>query len=142
MYDQQDRDNLEPTGINPIIDDNGDVMIYGNRTAYQEVLSDLNYAHVRELLNTIEIQCEDVLKRYVFKYNNEITRAEIVRRLDPILEEKLLSGALYSYNIVCNSDNNTSEIINRAFGIVDIEVIVTKNMEKIIQRIHLNRLEE
>ena len=142
MYDQQDRDNLEPTGINPIIDDNGDVMIYGNRTAYQEVLSDLNYAHVRELLNTIEIQCEDVLKRYVFKYNNEITRAEIVRRLDPILEEKLLSGALYSYNIVCNSDNNTSEIINRAFGIVDIEVICQKGMEKIIQRIHLNRLEE
>lgn len=142
MYDQQDRDNLEPVGINPIIDDNGDVMIYGNRTAYQEVLSDLNYAHVRELLNTIEIQCEDVLKKYVFKYNNEITRAEIVRRLDPILEEKLNSGALYSYNIICNSDNNTSEVINRAFGIVDIEVQITKNMEKIIQRIHLNRLEE
>lgn len=142
MYDSQDRDNLEPTGINPIIDDNGDVMIYGNRTAYQEVLSDLNYAHVRELLNTIEIQCENVLKKYVFKYNNEITRAEIVRRLDPILEEKLNSGALYSYNIICNSDNNTGEIISRAFGIVDIEVQVNKNMEKIIQRIHLNRIEE
>lgn len=142
LYDDMDRDNLEPYGINPIIVQDGKVMIYGNRTGYQDVISDLNYLHIRELLNTIELECQAVLKHYVFKANNSLTRAEIVRRLDPILEEKLTSGALYSYNIVCDETNNTPEIINRAFGIVDIHVICTKNMEKIVQRIIIDKLTE
>lgn len=142
MYDDADRDNLEPYGVNPIIVQDGKIMIYGDRTAYQEVLSDLNYLHVRELLNTIELECQAVLKNYVFKSNNALTRAEIVRRLDPILEEKLTSGALYSYNIVCDETNNTAEIINRAFGVVDIHVVCTKNMEKIVQRIIIDKLTE
>ena len=142
QYDDQDRDNLEPFGVNPIILQNGKTMIYGNRTAYQDVLSDLNYLHVRELLNTIEIECEAVLKNYVFRANNSITRAEIVRKLNPILEDKLTSGALYSYNIICDETNNTAEIINKAFGIVDISVVCTKNMEKIVQRIIIDKLSE
>lgn len=142
MYDDADRDNLEPYGVNPIIVQDGKIMIYGDRTAYQEVLSDLNYLHVRELLNTIELECQAVLKNYVFKSNNALNRAEIVRRLDPILEEKLTSDALYSYNIVCDETNNTAEIINRAFGVVDIHVVCTKNMEKIVQRIIIDKLTE
>lgn len=142
LYDDQDRDNLEPFGVNPIISQNGRTMIYGDRTAYQEVLSDLNYLHVRELLNTIELECQAVLKNYVFKANNSLIRAEIVRKLNPILEEKLVSGALYSYNITCDETNNTPEIIDRAFGVVDITVQVTKNMEKIVQRIIIENLSE
>ena len=142
MYDDTDRDNLEPIGINPIIQQSGKIMIYGDRTAYQDVISDLNYLHVRELLNTIELECQEVLKTYVFRANNSLTRAEIVRRLNPILEEKLISGALYSYNIVCDETNNTAEIIDRAFGVVDITVQVTKNMEKIVQRIIIDNLSE
>lgn len=142
LFDDTDRDNLEPYGVNPIIVQDGKIMIYGDRTGYQDVLSDLNYLHIRELLNTIELECQAVLKNYVFKANNSLTRAEIVRRLDPILEEKLTSGALYSYNIVCDETNNTPEIINRAFGVVDIHVICTKNMEKIVQRIIIDKLTE
>lgn len=142
LYDDQDRDNLEPFGVNPIIQQAGKIMIYGDRTAYQDVISDLNYLHVRELLNTIELECQEILKSYVFRANNSLTRAEIVRRLDPILEEKLTSGALYSYNIICDETNNTAEIIDRAFGIVDITVQVTKNMEKIVQRIIIENLSE
>lgn len=142
LYDDQDRDNLEPFGINPIIKQSGKTMIYGDRTAYQDVISDLNYLHVRELLNTIELECHEILKTYVFRANNSITRAEIIRRLNPILEEKLSSGALYSYTITCDETNNTPEIIDRAFGIVDITVQVTKNMEKIVQRIIIDNLSE
>ena len=139
QYDQADRDNLEPYGINPIIKQNGNIMIYGDRTAYQEVASDLNYLHIRELLNTIEIECYNVLKNYVFKKNDEITRAEIVRKLTPILDEKINAGALYSYNIKMDAENNTEEIINRSFAVVDIEVQCTKNMEKILTQIKIEK---
>ena len=114
-------------------------MIYGDRTCYQEVLSDLNYLHIRELLNTIELECYEVLKGYVFQKNNELTRAEIVRKLTPILDEKVNAGALYNYSIKMDTENNTEEVINRSFAIVDIEVQCTKNMEKILTQIKINK---
>ena len=141
IYDDTDRDNLEPFGVNPIIMQNARPTIYGNRTCYQEVISDLNYLHVRELLNKLELESRAVLKPYTFRTNNAITRAECVRSLNPIYEAALLSGALYSYNIIMDETNNTSEVISRAFGIVDIEVQVNKNMEKIVQRITLEKIE-
>lgn len=140
MYDQQDRDNLEPFGVNPIISQNGRFTIYGNRTCYQTVLSDLNYLHVRELLNKLELESIEVLKPFTFRTNNDIVRAECVRALEPIYEAALLSGALYDYNIIMDKSNNTDEVIARAFGVVDIEVQVNKNMEKIVQRITLEKI--
>ena len=141
IYDDTDRDNLEPFGVNPIIMQNAKPTIYGNRTCYQEVISDLNYLHVRELLNKLELESRAVLKPFTFRTNNAVTRAECVRSLNPIYEAALLSGALYSYNIIMDETNNTSEVISRAFGIVDIEVQVNKNMEKIVQRITLEKIE-
>lgn len=141
MFDDKDRDNLEPFGVNPIILQNAKPTIYGNRTCYQEVISDLNYLHVRELLNKLELESRKVLKPFTFRTNNAIVRAECVRSLNPIYEAALLSGAIYSYNIIMDETNNTPEVISKAFGIVDIEITVNKNMEKIIQRISLEKLE-
>lgn len=142
LYDDIDRDHLEPFGVNPIIKQNGRIMIYGDRTAYQDVISDLNYLHVREILNTIELECQAVLKNYVFRTNDSVTRAEIVRKLIPIMEEKVISNAIYKYDIVMDESNNTAEIIDRSFGVVDLSVWCTKNMEKIVQRITIKKLSE
>lgn len=140
MYDADDRDALEPFGVNPIIPQSGRFTIYGNRTCYQTLLSDLNYLHVRELLNKLELEAIEVLKPFTFRINNSVVRAECVRSLEPIFEAALLSGALYNYNIIMDETNNTEDVISRAFGVVDIEVQVNKNMEKIVQRITLERI--
>lgn len=142
QFDRYDQDYLEPFGINPILYRNGETLIYGDRTAYQEVLSDYNYLHVREILNTIEIECKAVLEGYVFRYNNAATRSEIVNRIDPILKGMKDAGALYQYELQMDENNNTSEVINRSFAIIDIGVWITKNMEKVIARITVNKLEE
>ncbi len=142
QFDRYDQDYLEPFGINPILYRNGEVLIYGDRTAYQDVLSDYNYLHVREILNTIEIECKAVLEGYVFRYNNAATRSEIVNRIDPILKGMKDAGALYQYELQMDENNNTNEVINRSFAIIDIGVWITKNMEKVIARITVNKLEE
>ena len=85
LFDKEDRGYLEPFGINPVILRQGDIMIYGDRTAYQTINSDLNFLHVRELVNTLEISCKNVLDKYVFTYNTPLVRAEIVSKLNPIL---------------------------------------------------------
>ena len=138
-FDTNDRGNLEPFGINPIINRNGNIVIYGDRTAYQIVNSDLSFLHVRELLNTIQISCKAVLDDYVFTYNIPTTRAEIVTRINPILSQMKDSGALVKYEIECDDLNNDKEVIDNKFCIVDIGVWISQNMEKIVVPITLNR---
>lgn len=138
-FDEEERGSLEKFGVNPVINHNGNVMIYGDRTAYQDVDSDLNFLHVRELLNTIEISCKNVLDDFVFTYNTAVNRAEIVSRLNPILSAMKESDALAKYEIQVDSNNNTKEVIDNKFCIVDIAVWINQNMEKIVTRITLNR---
>jgi hypothetical protein len=138
-FDETDRGYLEPFGINPIINRNGNIVIYGDRTAYQIVNSDLSFLHVRELLNTIQISCKAVLDDYVFTYNIPTTRAEIITRINPILSAMKDSGALVKYEIECDDLNNDKEVIDNKFCIVDIGVWISQNMEKIVVPITLNR---
>ncbi len=138
-FDETDRGYLENMGINPIINRGGTIMIYGDRTAYQTVNSDLSFLHVRELLNTIEISCKSVLDDYVFTYNIPTTRAEIVTRINPILSAMQDSGALVKYEIECDDLNNDKDVIDNKFCIVDIGVWISQNMEKIVVPITLNR---
>ena len=139
QYDEVDRGHLETMGINPIIERNGQVMIYGDKTAYQTVNSDLSYLHVRELLNTIQISCKNVLDDYVFTSNIPTTRAEILTRLNPILKAMKDAGALVKYEIQCDELNNDKDVIDNKFCIVDIGVWISQNMEKIVVPITINR---
>ena len=141
MLDRFDRDYLEPFGYNSIIERTatGQVLIYANATSYQNVRSDYNYLHVRELLNTIELEVDQVLQNYVFDYNNPVTRLNVVNNIAPILETIKTAGALYNYEIVMDETNNTPEIVDEGFAIVDIGVWITKGMEKIINRITVNK---
>lgn len=139
LFDKEDRGYLEPFGINPIIMRQGNVMIYGDRTAYQTINSDLSFLHVRELVNTIEISCKNVLDRYVFTQNTPLVRAEIVSKINPILAAMKDSQALVKYEIQCDENNNTPDLINDKFCIIDIGIWVSQNMEKIVTRITLNR---
>ena len=139
MADAKDREYLEPFGVNTIIQEGNNILIYGNQTCYQDTKSDFNKLHVRENLNTLEIACEAVLKTYNFLYNTPAVRASVVTALTPILETMKLSQAIEKYNIVCDESNNTPDIIAEDYGIVDIEVWMSHGMEKIVQRITLNR---
>lgn len=137
--DITDREYLEPFGVNTIIREDGRIMIYGNQTAYQELVSDYNKLHVRENLNTLEIECYNVLKKYNFKYNTPALRAQVVKDIAPIISNMQIAQAIDKADIVCDESNNTPDIIERDMGIVDIGVWFNHGMEKIIQRITVNR---
>ena len=138
-FDDEERGYLENMGINPIINRNGSVMIYGDRTAYQIVDSDLSFLHSREILNTVEISCKNVLNDYVYKPNVPTTRAEITQRLNPILSAMQDSKALVKYEIECDEYNNDKEVIDNKFCIVNIGIWISQNTEKILVPITLNR---
>lgn len=137
--DDEDRDALEPFGINPIITRNGVPMIYGDKTAYQRVKSDLNALHIRENQNSLEIQAQSILDNYVFLFNNPQTRADIVQMLTPVFEAARISGAIESYTIQCDEKNNTEDIISNDLGICECSVQHAHGMEKILAVFRLRR---
>ena len=140
QIDKQDRDYLEPFGYNSIIERpaTGQIMIYANATSFQNVKSDYNNLHVRELLNTLEIQIDEILQNYVFDFNNPVTRLNIINSVAPVLESVKDAGAIYKYELVMDDTNNTSDIIADGFGIVDIGLWVTGALTKIIARYTVN----
>lgn len=140
--DLTDREYLEPFGVNTIIKDQGSIMIYGNQTAYQAMKSDFNKLHVRENLNTAEIECEKVLKKYNFLYNTPAVRANIVQQLTPVLSAMQISGALVKYEIICDETNNTPDVISNDCCVVEVNLWMNHGMEKIIQKFTLQRLSD
>lgn len=138
--DKEDRDNLEPIGYNSIIEkpNTGQIMIYANSTAYQSVKSDYNNLHVRELLNTVELQIDSILQNYVFSYNNALTRLNIVNSVSPVFESLKDSGAIYKYEIIMDESNNTSDLIADGFGIIDFSLWISGALTKIIARYTVN----
>jgi len=113
-------------------------MIYANATAFQNVKSDMNNLHVRELLNTLEIQIDEILQSYVFDFNNPVTRLNIINSVAPVLESVKDAGAIYKYELTMDDTNNTANIIADGFGIVDIGLWVTGALTKIIARYTVN----
>jgi hypothetical protein len=84
-FDKNDRDVLEPFGINPIVFQRGvGLTILGNKTGQQSVKSALSSAHVREVLIYIQEGLANILKGYVFEFNTAQTRLEIKTLADAL----------------------------------------------------------
>ena len=130
------RDYLEPVGINSIIWEPGvGVEVYANKTAKQTPVSALSSAHVREAVIYIQDGVEDILRRYVFEFNTAQTRLEIKTLVDEFLNSMKNNGGLYDFKTVMDTSNNTSEIIDRNMGVIDLFVEVVRGLEIISQRL-------
>ena len=134
-FDKNDRDNLEPFGINPIAFQRGvGLTILGNKTAQQSIKSALSSAHVREAMIYIQDGIANILKDYVFEFNNTQTRLEIKTLADSFMESVLADGGVYAYKNVMDSTNNTNEVIDNNIGIIDTFVEPVKGLEIVVHR--------
>ena len=134
------RDWLEPVGINPIIWENGvGVEIYANKTAKQKPVSALSSAHVREAAIYIQDGVESILRRYVFEFNTAQTRLEIKTLVDDFLNTMKSNGGIYDFRTVMDTTNNTPEVIDSNKGIIDIYVEIVRGLEIIAQRLTILR---
>ncbi len=135
-YLLRDRENLEPVGINPItVVKNIGPMIYANQTAYQKSLSAFNNLHVRDLLITVEESIEEILQNYLFEFNDASTRLEIRSIVETYLDTVRNGGGIYEYAVIMDETNNTSDIIDQNFGIIDVAIEPARGIQKFISRI-------
>lgn len=134
-FDKNDRDNLEPFGINPIVFQRGvGLTILGNKTGQQAIKSALSSAHVREAMIYIQDGIANILKDYVFEFNTTQTRLEIKTLADSFMESVLADGGVYAYRNVMDSTNNTNDVIDNNIGIIDTFVEPVKGLEIVVHR--------
>lgn len=139
-YDLQDREYIEPFGINPIIRKRGvGVVIYGNQTSYQRTNTAFNNLHVRDLLITIESAIEEILGNYVFDFNEDSTRLEIKTLVDNYLTGVRAVGGVYNYLTIMDSSNNTPAIIDQNLGIIDVIIEPARGIHKFINRMTVTK---
>ena len=139
-FTDEDRANLEPFGINPIIKRRGiGVVIFGNQTAYQQVNSAFNLVHVRDLLISIETDVQTILANYLFDFNDDSIRLEIKTLVDNYLDGVRAGGGIYNYQTVMDASNNTPAIIDMNMGVIDVIIEPARGIQKFINRITVTR---
>ena len=135
-FDKNDRDNLEPFGINPVVFERGaGIVIKGNKTAQQTIQSALSSAHVREVLIYIEDGLAAILQNYLFEFNTAQTRLEIKTLADSFMESVKKDQGIYDYRNIMDTSNNTTDVIDNNMGVLDTYVEPVKGLEILVSRV-------
>ena len=135
-FDKNDRDVLEPFGINPIVFERGvGLTIKGNKTGQQSIQSALSSAHVREAMIYIEDGLAGILKNYLFEFNSAQTRLEIKTLADNFMESVKKDGGVFDYRNIMDGTNNTNDVIDNNMGILDTYVEPVKGLEILVSRV-------
>ena len=131
-----DREYLEPMGINPIVWENGvGVEIFANKTAKQSPVSALSSIHAREACIYIQDNVEAILKKYNWEANTARNREEIKTLVDTFLSNVKDGDGIYDFKTVMDATNNTTEVIDKNMGVIDIYVEVVRGLEILAQRL-------
>lgn len=131
-----DREYLEPKGINSIIWENGvGIEIFSNKTAKQTPVSALSSIHAREACIYIQDNVEAILKKYNWEANTVRNREEIKSLVDIFLSNMKQGDGLYAFKTVMDTTNNTTEVIDRNMGVIDIYVEIVRGLEILAQRL-------
>ena len=86
-------------------------MLFGDKTAlgYASAFDRIN---VRRLFLTVEQALERAAEAQLFELNDELTRANFKNIVEPYLRDVQAKRGLYGFLVVCDSTNNTPDVID------------------------------
>ena len=136
---QDQRTDLYKICINsvPKIPNKG-ITIFGIRTMSKKA-SAFDQNTCRRTFLYMENTIKRYMRNYIFEPNTPYTRLQIINDIEPFLENVATSGGLYSWTCVCDSSNNTPDIINNGDMAVDIAASPTRTAENIILNFTANK---
>ena len=116
------RDTMYPISINPIITMTGSgVVLWGDKTM-QVVPSAFDRINVRRLFIVLEKAISIAAKAMLFEFNDEFTRAQFTNMVSPFLREVQGRRGITDFKVVCDSSNNTGQIIDTNQFVGDIYI--------------------
>jgi len=106
------RDQLYPQRVNAIITKPGvGTILFGDKTALGYV-SAFDRINVRRLFLTIEQALQRAADAQLFELNDELTRANFRNIVEPYLRDVESKRGLYGFLVVCDTSNNTPDVID------------------------------
>ena len=106
------RDRLYPQRINSFITQSGTgTILFGDRTALSYA-SAFDRINVRRLFLTVEQALERAAQSQLFEINDDLTRANFVNIVEPYLRDIEAKRGLYGFLVVCDTTNNTPDVID------------------------------
>ena len=106
------RDQLYPQRVNAIVTQPGvGTLLFGDKTAlgYASAFDRIN---VRRLFLTIEQALQRAAQAQLFELNDELTRANFRNIVEPYLRDVQAKRGLYGFLVVCDTTNNTPDVID------------------------------
>jgi hypothetical protein len=118
-----DRDNLYVQGVNPVVTFQGEgTILYGDKTMLAKP-SAFDRINVRRLFIVLEKSIAKAARSTLFEFNDQFTRAQFVNLVEPFLRDVQGRRGITDFRVVCDTTNNTAEVIdgNRFVGDIYIK---------------------
>ena len=126
-----DRDQLYKAGINPVVTFPGQgTILYGDKTLLAKP-SAFDRINVRRLFIVLEKAIATATKFTLFEFNDDFTRSQFRNLVEPFLRDVQGRRGIYDFKVVCDTTNNTGEVIDRNEFIGDIYIKPAKSINYI-----------
>jgi phage tail sheath protein FI len=117
-----DRDTLYKGRVNPLVSLPGQgTILYGDKTLLSKP-SAFDRINVRRLFIVLEKAISTAAKAQLFEFNDEFTRAQFKNLVEPFLRDVKGRRGLSDFSVICDTTNNTSQVIDTNNFVADIYV--------------------
>jgi phage tail sheath protein FI len=119
---QAQRDAIYSVGVNPVVSFPGQgTILYGDKTLVTQP-SAFNRINVRRLFIVLEKAIATASKYALFELNDEFTRAQFIALVEPFLRDVKGRRGVYDFRVVCDTTNNTPNVIDNNQFVGDIYI--------------------
>ena len=119
---QAQRDRLYRQGINPVVTFPAEgTILFGDKTFIRKD-SAFSRINVRRLFITVETVISRAARSSLFEFNDDFTRSQFVNLIEPFLRTIKGRRGIYDYQVVCDTTNNTPDVIDANQFIGDIYI--------------------
>lgn len=115
-----ERDTLYKNGINPVTTFPGQgTVLFGDKTLLSRP-SAFDRINVRRLFIILEKSVATAAKFQLFEFNDGFTRAQFKNLIEPFLRDVQGRRGIFDFKVVCDTTNNTGEIVDTNQFVADI----------------------
>jgi hypothetical protein len=125
---KEQRDQLFSSRVNPVVTFPGEgTVLYGDKTAltYSSAFDRIN---VRKLFLILEREISKISRNVLFEFNDPVTRSLFINNVAPFLRDVQSRRGLIDFLVVCDTSNNTPEVIDRNEFVADIYIKPNKSI--------------
>ena len=126
-------DTLYENRLNPVRTFPGEgTFLFGDKTRRQEDENiNFTYVNVTNLVIHLRKILSSIANSFLFELNDESNRNAFVNRSTPILRSVLNSGGITEFRIICDTTNNTADIIANNKFVADVYIKPAKSIQMI-----------